>query len=106
MEIGYILKFLRKEARKTQKQLADELGVGQATISQWEKGISKPTADAIIALSGYYCVSADFILGISDKKEGDAQLDSEVEECIALLDNLTSKQRGLIKGIIKEMKPF
>lgn len=99
-----ILKRLRIDADKTQKQLSQELSIGQATVSQWESGVSKPTADALIALSKYYGVSADFILGISRDKEGEGKLSDEVEECIALFDNLTNYQRGLIKETMKQFK--
>ena len=101
-----ILKRMRIDAGKTQKQLSHDLSIGQATISQWESGASKPTADALIALSHYYGVSADFILGISRDKEGDGKLNDEVEECIALFDNLTNEQRNLIKEVMKQFKPF
>ena len=101
-----ILKRLRIDADKTQKQLSQDLSIGQATVSQWESGASKPTADALIALSKYYGVSADFILGISRDKEGEGKLSDEVEECIALFDNLTNSQRQLVKEMMKQFKPF
>ena len=106
MEISTIIKMLRIDAGKTQKQLSQDISIGQATISQWESGASKPTADALIALSKYYGVSADFILGISHNKEGDGKLSDDVEECIALLDNLTNEQRQLVKEMMKQFKPF
>ncbi len=106
MEIQTILKRLRIDAGITQNQLSKDLSIGQATISQWESGASKPTADALIALSKYYGVSVDFILGISHEKEGDGKLDQDVEECIALIDNLTNYQRRLIKELLKQIKPF
>ena len=101
-----ILKRLRMDAGKTQKQLSYDLSIGQATISQWESGASKPTAEALIALSKYYGVSADFILGISHEKEGEGKLSDDVEECIALFDNLTNEQRGLVREMMKQFKPF
>ena len=106
MEMSMILKRLRIDAGKTQKQLANDISIGQATISQWENGTSKPTADALIALSEYYGVTADFILGISRDKEGDGKLSDDVEECIALFDNLTNEQRQLVKELMKQFKPF
>ena len=106
MEICEILKRLRLDAGITQKQLAKEIGIAQATISQWESGTSKPTADALIALCNYYGVSADFILGISKDKEGEGQLDKSVEECIAMIDNLTNDQRNIVKEMLKQFKPF
>ena len=101
-----ILKRLRLDAGITQKKLSEDLGIGQATISQWENGTTKPTADALIALSEYYGVTSDFILGISHEKEGDGKMDKDVEECIALIDNLTNFQRRLIKELLKQIKAF
>lgn len=106
MEMQDILKRLRLDAGVTQKQLAKEISIGQATVSQWESGACKPTADALIALSKYYGVSADFILGISLEEEGEGRLSTDVEECIALFDNLTNRQRDMVKDIMKEFKPF
>ncbi len=102
METNEILKKLRNINRISQKQLADDLGIGQATVCQWEKGISKPTCDTIAALAQYYEVTADFILGLSD--EGDRQLNKEQEAFLGLFDNLTSVQKELIIGIMMQMK--
>lgn len=106
MEINEAIRFLRMEAGLTQAELAQKLNVGQSTVCQWESGKCSPNAEALIMLSSFYNISADFLLGISDNKDGDAKLDDEVEECIALFDNLTSYQRALIKDLMKQMKPF
>ena len=106
MEMKDTIKFLRKDANFTQAQLAEKLNVGQATVCQWESGKCFPTAQMLKAMSEFFGISADFILGISDKKEGDSGLNEEVEECIVLFDNLTSYQRGIIKELMKQMKPF
>ncbi|MBQ6719766.1 MAG: helix-turn-helix transcriptional regulator [Oscillospiraceae bacterium] len=37
----------RKAAGLTQRQLADSLGVSNTSISNWEKGLSRPDADMI-----------------------------------------------------------
>lgn len=106
MEIKDNIRFLRIDAGLTQKELAEKLNVGQSTVCQWESGKCYPTAQMIKVMSEYFGISADFILGISENKEGDSGLDEEVEECIVLLDNLTSHQRGLIKEVMKQMKLF
>lgn len=103
MEIKDILRTLRKTYKISQSELAKSLGIGQATISQWERGTAKPTCDGIIALSKYYMVSADFLLGINDEMHG-AGLSDLQEELIARFDNLTHEQRYLIMEIMKQMK--
>ncbi|MDE7215577.1 MAG: helix-turn-helix domain-containing protein [Clostridia bacterium] len=103
MEVKDILKTLRKTSKISQSELASNLGIGQATVCQWEKGLAKPTCDGIIALSKFYNVSADFLLGINDEMHG-AGLSDEYEELIGIYDNLTNTQKYLIIEIMKQMK--
>ena len=42
MEFNRIIKLLRKERGITQKQAAEDLGVSQALLSHYEKGIREP----------------------------------------------------------------
>ncbi|MDE6188676.1 MAG: helix-turn-helix domain-containing protein [Clostridia bacterium] len=103
MEIKDILKTLRKTYKISQSELAKSLGIGQATVCQWELGGTKPTSEAIIALSKYYGVSADFLLGINEEMHGGG-LSEEHDQLIALYDNLTHGQKYLIIEIMKQMK--
>ena len=54
---------LRKEKGLTQQQLADAVGTTKHSIHSWEKGRSEPSADFIISLARFFCVSADYLLG-------------------------------------------
>lgn len=50
------LKKLRLEARLTQKEAAEKIGVGQPTVSMWENGESKPRIDMLpIIAEAYGC---------------------------------------------------
>ena len=60
--IGYRLRELRKSHNLTLKQLAEILGVSHGNISDWESERSKPSADAIVNISKYFNVSADWLL--------------------------------------------
>lgn len=103
MEMQDILKTLRKQAKISQKELATSLGIGQATICQWESGKAKPTSDALRALCKYYNISANFLLGLDESNSG---LDEMQEVCLGLFDNLTYTQKRLIIELMKEMKEF
>lgn len=103
MEIKDILKNLRKNSKISQSELANRLGIGQATICQWERGLAKPTSDGIIALSKFYEVSADFLLGINDNMHG-AELGEEYVELVGRYENLTREQKRLIIDLMKQMK--
>ncbi|MDE7192225.1 MAG: helix-turn-helix domain-containing protein, partial [Clostridia bacterium] len=47
-------------------QLAREIGFSHGIISLWESGLRIPCADAIIILSRYFQVSADYLLKVTD----------------------------------------
>jgi len=50
-----------------QIDLADQLGITQATLSNWERGIHDPDNDTLLTLSKLFGVSTDYLLGVSDK---------------------------------------
>lgn len=60
------LKELRIEAKMSQKQLAELLGVVQHTISNWEKEARQPDFDMLIKIAETLDVSTDFLLGLSE----------------------------------------
>lgn len=63
------LKFLRKKGNYTQGQLAESLGVGTTTISNYEKGVSEPSIDILLELSKNLGVSIDGLISINLEEE-------------------------------------
>lgn len=63
------LKTLRIEKGMSQQFLADQLHVTRQTISKWERGLSVPDADMLIALSGMFEVSVSTLLNRSINEE-------------------------------------
>ncbi len=59
-----IISDLRKSKGISQKQAAIDLGVSQALLSHYEKGIRECGLDFLIKLSQYYDVSCDELLGV------------------------------------------
>lgn len=45
------IKRLREAQGKTQKQLADEMGVERSTVAKWEAGTALPRADKLPKLA-------------------------------------------------------
>ena len=58
-----IITFLRKERGLSQKQVASDLGISQALLSHYEKGIRECGLDFLVKTAEYYDVSADYLLG-------------------------------------------
>lgn len=53
----------RKAAGLTQRQLADRLGVSNTSISNWEKGLSRPDADMIQKLCCILSLDPNYFYG-------------------------------------------
>lgn len=54
---AYSLKELRARKNKTQKQVADDLGVSAQTYCAWEKDISMVAISKVQAVANYYGVA-------------------------------------------------
>lgn len=54
----------RKAANISQQQAAQELGVRQSTIANWETGSRKPAYTFIAALAKLYGCTTDYLLGV------------------------------------------
>ena len=59
---------LRQDNDLSQKKIADMLEVAQTTYSQYELEKRPMPIDYLIALCKFYNVSADYMLGLSDKR--------------------------------------
>lgn len=65
-----ILTLLRKEKGISQKHAAGELGISQALLSHYEKGIRECGLDFLVRTADYYHVSCDYLLGRSPDRDG------------------------------------
>lgn len=54
---------LRKEKGLTQAQLAEAINICRQSISDWERGVTRPTQDNLLLLSELYGVSVDYLMG-------------------------------------------
>ena len=58
-----ILTLLRKERGFSQKKAAADLGISQALLSHYEKGVRECGLDFLVRAAAYYGVSCDYLLG-------------------------------------------
>lgn len=66
MNFNVRLKQLRQKHKLTQSELANILGLKPTAISNYESKRNEPSFDKLIALSKYFDVSCDYLLGVSD----------------------------------------
>lgn len=68
-KIGSKIKDIRRSKNETQQQLGIAIGVVQQSVAAWESGRSLPTIPSLIRITEHYGVSADLLLGITNKDE-------------------------------------
>lgn len=66
---------LRKEKRLTQKEAAAKLGISQALLSHYEKGIRECSREFLIKAADFYGVSCDYLLGRTAERTGEIGID-------------------------------
>lgn len=58
-----VLQQLRKEARLTQDQISDALGIPKRTYGSWERNERQPDFDMLCKIADYFNVTTDYLLG-------------------------------------------
>ena len=69
MNLGKTILALRRTNNVTQEDLAAELGVTAAAVSKWEHGTTLPDVLMLCALSDYFRVTTDELLGRNIKQK-------------------------------------
>lgn len=69
-EFSRIITLLRKEKKLSQKRVANDLGISQALLSHYEKGIRECGLDFVVKTADYYKVSCDYLLGRTTERNG------------------------------------
>lgn len=63
------IQYVRETKNITQIELAKHLGIKQQQYARYEKGINLMPLTYFVEVCKYLNVSADYLLGLSDKKE-------------------------------------
>lgn len=53
----------------TARELADEVGVSESTITAWESDKREPSISYLVNLSRTFGCSIDYLLGLSDERK-------------------------------------
>ncbi|WP_432649292.1 helix-turn-helix domain-containing protein [Huintestinicola sp.] len=93
-----IITLLRKERNISQKQAAADLGVSQALLSHYEKGIRECGLEFLVNTADYYNVSCDYLLGRCAEPMGKADNAPHNDAAESGTDKLTAPQKMLINS--------
>lgn len=107
------LKYLRSEKSLAQSQLAEMLNYTQSNISEWEKGTVEPKATAIITISEFFGVTADYLLGLEDDfgarppapTHNTSALPSDEQELLSVYRSLDSDTQATLWSLLNTWKP-
>lgn len=98
-----IITMLRKERGISQKNAASELGISQALLSHYEKGIRECGLDFLVKAADYYKVSCDYLLGRSAEPEGKTVYrtadESRVSELAGAEANTGEKTTSVVNSV-------
>jgi transcriptional regulator with XRE-family HTH domain len=99
------LKSLREEKGFTQQDIADILGVGRATIAEYETKGKQPDYEKLIKLAGFFGTSVDYLLGISNIRNTSDEITNAVEDDPELFEFWNElKEREDLQLLFKQTK--
>jgi len=84
----------KKKSRKTFKEIALESGIPTGSLSKYQNDAAEAGVNSLVKLAKYFGVSTDYMLGISDVPNGNAD------------DMAIEKRLGIKGSTIKELAEF
>lgn len=67
------MKKIRKDRKKTQKEVATAIKLSERNYQSFEYGKVKPSFDTLIALANYFDISIDYLVGRTDNPDSHKQ---------------------------------
>lgn len=96
MTFGEKLYSLRTQAKISQIQLAEILGVSRQTVSKWETGSMLPEIDKLIKISDQFHVSTDYLLRETKPEKVSANLDRLVLRFLGSAQDMNAISQELV----------
>lgn len=92
---------LRKKNGWSQEELAEKLNISRQSVSKWESGASIPDIDRIVALSGLFGISTDYLL----KDEIEEEKFSETEDVYdgARMRSISLEEANLFMALVRKL---
>lgn len=98
-EFSRTLALLRQEKGVSQRTAAEVLGISQALMSHYEKGVREPGLAFVVRACDYYGVSSDYLLGRTLTRDGSS---IQAEELYDLSEEKNNKVQGSILATLNK----
>ena len=97
---------LRSEKGLSQRAVAKELLISQGTYNNWENGHTQPSIEQLLALSAFFAVSVDYLIGNTDEQDvirAEALLSTEEKQLIRKYRSLPEDTRNLLLHFVEKL---
>ena len=92
---------LRKQCGKTQSEAAEEIGISNTALNNYESGARKPKYEKVKKIADYYGVSVDYLLGESDEEP---ELSEQTRVLLQTLRGASEREIAQAVKIISALK--
>ena len=104
--IGQRIKEIRTDHKMSQTELAAKIKVSQQTITKWETGKAEPSSSALESIAKYFNVSTDYLLGLTDQRKTDQQVEADLDHAINEARSfdgkpISDRDRKVVKDILR-----
>ena len=89
---------LRRARGSSQRETAAGLGISLALLSHYANGSREPGLDFVVRACDYSGVSADFLLGRTDRPGGGVRLEGALKDLAAQLRGIAGIAEDLAEG--------
>lgn len=100
--IGDRILNLRKELNLNQKELAEKVGITEASLSRYENNLREPKAEIIIRLSNVLNCSTDYLLGKTNIRNETILPNEKLYEKSIEYRNFKEIENRVLKKLIDE----
>lgn len=95
---------LREEVGISQEALSQKIGLSKSTYGTYEIDKALPDAETVRNLAKYYCVSADYLLGITDERDKEpGDEDSDIGDDSIIMKQFSYECRQKFVDVLYEM---
>lgn len=101
--IGIRIKTLRKENGWNQQMLAEKIGVGRTTITEYELERISPPYEKLVLMSELFGVTVRYITGESNSRTEELSSDDVSEQIAKIIYALNTKDQSLLfDGVVMD----
>ena len=104
--MGYYqrLRDLKEDSDKTQKEIAEVIGVSINHYGKYERGETDLPLEKAITLAKYYGVSLDYLAGRTDIKNGmNAEISDEGFQLVNKYESLSERNKGKLELFLDQL---